>query len=389
MDRYENKLDEIYNILFNISENNSSLLTGNAGIALFLFYYSKLTSKQESYDKGIEFIETSLNNVNKNGLVLNFSGGIAGIGSTLFHLKQQGFIDDNINLMLEDYYQMLCEHSVSLIKENKYDYLHEGLGIALFLLFVDNDLIDLRYWNKLIEALFKTKEGNNKYKWISNFGNGKSVYNISLSHGMSSIVIILSKIYKKYKTKGADELIEKSIDYILSQKLPIGDYHSIYSYYALESTNVLHSSRLAWCYGDLGIGFALLHAGRVLDKKEWIGEAFQIFEHASKRRDLVKNRLMDASFCHGTAGVAHIFNRLYIDTKIDLFKDAFDYWIEETLKMAKFEDGLAGFKHYSGLEQGYWRNDYGFLEGIAGIGLTLISKVSDIEPAWDELFLLS
>ena len=163
MDRYENKLDEIYNTLFNISENNSSLLTGNPGIALFLFYYSKLTLKQESYDKGIEFIETSLNNVNKNGLVLNFSRGIAGIGSTLFHLKQQGFIDDNINLMLEDYYQVLCEHSVSLIKENKYDYLHEGLGIALFLLFVDNDLIDLRYWKKLIEALFKTKEGNNKY----------------------------------------------------------------------------------------------------------------------------------------------------------------------------------------------------------------------------------
>ncbi len=33
--------------------------------------------------------------------------------------------------------------------------------------------------------------------------------------------------------------------------------------------------------------------------------------------------------------------------------------------------------------------DFGFLEGIAGIGLAFISAISDIEPAWDEYLLLS
>ena len=48
--------------------------------------------------------------------------------------------------------------------------------------------------------------------------------------------------------------------------------------------------------------------------------------------------------------------------------------------MAKFEDGLAGYKKYRMEEYGGWTNDYGFLEGVSGIGLALISAVSDIEP---------
>jgi hypothetical protein len=176
---------------------------------------------------------------------------------------------------------------------------------------------------------------------------------------MSSIIIILSKIYNRYKIEKAKELIEKGVAFILNQKLPKDNFHSIYPSLALESTDKLYSSRLAWCYGDLGIGFALLHAGRVLQKNDWIDEAIQTFTHAALRRNLKQNGLVDASFCHGTAGVAHIFNRLYIDIGIKLFKDASDYWFEETLKMAKFNDGLVGYKFLcwigrSNLEKRVW-----------------------------------
>jgi len=57
--------------------------------------------------------------------------------------------------------------------------------------------------------------------------------------------------------------------------------------------------------------------------------------------------------------------------------------------MTKFEDGLAGFKSWRTEEYGGLSNDLGFLEGIAGIGLALISSISDIEPAWDECLLLN
>ena len=55
--------------------------------------------------------------------------------------------------------------------------------------------------------------------------------------------------------------------------------------------------------------------------------------------------------------------------------------------MARFEDGLAGYKAWQG-ENG-WMNQHGILEGIAGIGLVLLSHLSNEEPSWDRSFLLS
>ena len=150
----------------------------------------------------------------------------------------------------------------------------------------------------------------------------------------------------------------------------------------------LHSSRLAWCYGDLGISVALWHASQALGRKDWEQEAIDTILHASKRRGLVENGVVDAGLCHGTAGIAHIFNRMHGYTGLEELKEASNYWFAETLKMARFEDGLAGFKAWQGNERG-WVNEPGLLEGIAGIGLALISAVSDIEPAWDECLLLS
>ena len=69
-------------------------------------------------------------------------------------------------------------------------------------------------------------------------------------------------------------------------------------------------------------------------------------------------------------------------------KDAAAYWINQTLCMARFEDGLAGYKTWQGDKRGF-QNEYGLLEGIAGIGLALLSFLSDEDPTWDECLLLS
>ena len=149
------------------------------------------------------------------------------------------------------------------------------------------------------------------------------------------------------------------------------------------------SSRLAWCYGDLGISMALYQVSKVTDNKILEKLAIEVLLNASNRRNLVSEQVIDAGLCHGTAGIAHIFNRMYRNTGIEKFKETSDFWIEETLKMAKFDDGLAGYKAWHTEKYGGWVNEYGLLEGIAGIGLALISAVSDIEPKWDECLLLS
>jgi lantibiotic modifying enzyme len=152
--------------------------------------------------------------------------------------------------------------------------------------------------------------------------------------------------------------------------------------------NELFGSRLAWCYGDLGIAMSLWQAGIALQNEAWKNKALEILLFAAeKRRDLQQNWVKDAGLCHGTAGIAHIFYRMWWNTHIPEFKNAANYWMNETLKMATFTDGLAGFKTWHGKEG--WVNSCGLLEGISGIGLALLTYYYEIEPTWDECLLLS
>ena len=57
--------------------------------------------------------------------------------------------------------------------------------------------------------------------------------------------------------------------------------------------------------------------------------------------------------------------------------------------MAIFDDGIAGFKFWKTKELGGWKNEFALLDGVTGVGLALISAISDIEPKWDECLLLS
>jgi hypothetical protein len=75
---------------------------------------------------------------------------------------------------------------------------------------------------------------------------------------------------------------------------------------------------------------------------------------------------------------------MYLETAVPELNEANEYWRDITLKMAYHKDGLAGYKMYHGDEG--WQNKYSVLEGIAGIGLSMISSVN---PDWDEILLLS
>jgi lantibiotic modifying enzyme len=110
----------------------------------------------------------------------------------------------------------------------------------------------------------------------------------------------------------------------------------------------------------------------------------------SKRRGLAMNGLSDACFCHGTSGIAHIFNRFYLETKVPDFNSARQYWINETIKKADFENTECVFKTWESSDMRF-QNDFGLLNGITGVGLTLLGFLSDnIEDlSWDKSLLLS
>lgn len=216
-------------------------------------------------------------------------------------------------------------------------------------------------------------------------------YNISLSHGISGLILILCKCLSFKADERLPNIITGASNYLLSQEIDHNIYGSFFPSKSIDSTTISQRSRLGWCYGDLGVGLALWQAGKLLSNAQYKKKGLEVLLYSSKRRTIEQTSITDAGICHGTSGLVMIFDYLYKNTGENNFLSARDYWIEETLKMCPFTDGLAGYKAYQYNGEFLWNKTYDLLEGVAGIGLTLNSIVNPDQKLdeWAEIFLLN
>lgn len=365
----------------------NNFLGDSSGAVLFLLYYAKQFGNEMALSKAADLFAKVAHAYNSG---YAYPPSLAKFLFLVLHVKSMELIEfgdysEEETALLQSY---LRKTAANFYKDKNFDILHGGLGNGLFLL-KSGDVSGIKEMVEGVASLAEVDKNGLKWYALTNYEENRWTYNLGFAHGIPSIVAMLSKIHGKgMERERCAELIEGAVNYILAQKLPKGNYNSIFGNYAHESTEKPYSSRLAWCYGDLGIAVALWRASKALCRKDWEDEAKAILRHASQRRDLKENTVIDACFCHGTSGIAHVFNRMWRETGMPECKDAAAYWINQTLCMARFEDGLAGYKTWQGDKRGF-QNEYGLLEGIAGIGLALLSFLSDEDPTWDECLLLS
>lgn len=395
------KLAEIANYLAKGNEVFTPLVqpclfNGKTGEALFFMYYSRYTDNEVYYDLALERIEESLESIDKGYYSHTYANGLAGVFWALNHFIEQDFINDSVRESMSPFDQYLGDKMLEYIAKGEFDFLHGALGVALYFLKRRkcNPGLD-SYLEQLVEGLHNCsiEIDINTIKWHSSFSNedGEPEPNICLSHGMSSIAIMLAKFIKaNIAVKCAAPLLHRTVNYILSQEIDSTQYISCFPTTSLERHPQQLTSRIAWCYGDLGVGMALYQAGQAANVNRWYEKGMEVLKYSCSRQDLHINKVHDAGLCHGTAGIAHIYNRLYIDTALPIFKRAALYWYHKTLSFGKDQNGVAGFKPYFP-DVIVDAKDFqrGFLMGISGIGLSLLHSVSDIPPAWDECLLLS
>ncbi len=134
----------------------------------------------------------------------------------------------------------------------------------------------------------------------------------------------------------------------------------------------------------------MLLAARSFGREDWEREALAAARQAAGRRE-GELGVEDAGLCHGTAGLAHVFHRLFRDTGDETLREAALFWLRRTLEMRQPGLGPGGFRRadYDEADQRCWTADPGFLTGAAGIGLALLAAISPVEPEWDRVMLLS
>lgn len=262
------------------------------------------------------------------------------------------------------------------------------MGVGLYFL---KRRTNQEYIHELIDFLYLTAEKDSKrqiFKWKSIIDPEENLigYNFALSHGISSIIIFLSRVIRSgIINDKVREMLSGAVNFVLSNQKDYIQFGSFFPSYILKSSPEKDfKSRLGWCYGDLGVGMALLQSGSAIGDTEWKEKGIEVLKQSTCRRSFDQTIVNEAGLCHGSAGIAMIYQRMFIETGCNQFKNAFSYWIQQTLDYSKFEDGLVGYKTFENKE---WKCDFSLLTGISGIGLTLLSYIDKTVSDWDEMFL--
>lgn len=398
IDTCKAKLSEISEILLENTEKvggNIGSMGGKTGIALFFFYYANLTMEEKYVDFAHQLISEIFEEVNNDYTIHTWAGGLAGVGWMMEHLVQNDFVEADTDEILEALDPFLYKAMIYDIEKGNYDFLHGAVGTGTYFLSRLAKKESADYLKELVDHLDKLKHEQTDIKgaiaWESTLDHEKGTkgYNLSLSHGISAIIAFLGKMLEKgIYTEKVSPLLNGAVTFLLGHALDTDEFASNFPSW-IGADYPIGPSRMAWCYGDLGIGAALWQAARAAGNEEWEKKAVDTLLHSTHRKDVKENSVIDAGLCHGASGIGHIYNRMYHYTGHDAFKESALYWLEQTLKMAVYDDGYAGYKAWHTEKYGGWVAEAGLLEGVAGIGLMLISMISDIEPGWDRTLFLS
>jgi class I lanthipeptide synthase len=230
----------------------------------------------------------------------------------------------------------------------------------------------------------------------------RGYYNLGVAHGVPALIAMLGAAAAAAGRMGAAgdpaaadlagrarSLGEGASRWLLAQQLPPGNASRFGTTFSPE--NPPQRSRLAWCYGDPGIAAALLVTARARGDEALEQLAIELALEAGDR-PAETSGVRDAGLCHGSAGLAHLFNRMYQETGEPRLAAVSRRWFEHALDFRQPGVGLAGYRAFQVEDDAVtesWRADPGLLEGVAGIGLALLGGLGDFEPSWDRILMLS
>lgn len=372
-----------------------SLAAGLAGEALFFAYLERALPDKGFGERAVELLERTLGELPEVPADQSLYSGFPGVAWVLEHLRAElveGGEDpgEETAALVEDFLAVPATWGFDLISGLV------GIGVyACERVPLPGAEACLRHVVTHLERLAERRDGAAAWKtpsaWVPPdrtrlFPDG--YYLTGVAHGAAGVVSFLAAAHAA--GVAARPLLDEAVSWLLSVRLPPKS-NAAFSYeVAASGASPPRPARLAWCHGDPGIAAALLAAARRAGEPEWEREALALARSAAARSQGEKT-VVDAGLCHGSAGLAHLFNRLYQATGDPVLADAARFWLVRTLDQRRPGQGVAGFLAWENDEnrQPGWRAETGFLTGAAGVGLALLAAATAVEPAWDRVLLTS
>ncbi len=390
------------------SFNDPFLYSGKNGAVLYnaylFFYYKDVVH----YNKTISLLEECFSEFNLQASDTHNLNTLAGFGWVIQHLVNLKIfsLDDHNELLLDSIDGLITKSIEADGLNNNYDLVFGLIGKGIY--FIERIIGGKNLQKQMrtvTDAILKNSlSDKHGIYWVdknnpnSFHGLSEKSINLGLAHGLPGIISFLCMVSRFGEWDERDSMVlEKSVTYLLRQETQ----ERLSSF--PNTTALDHTSRLGWCYGDLGVALSLFRASEVLGSDQIKKAAIRIALNSSKRNidssdvhHCKEFDVYDTSFCHGLAGVTHFYSKFYKITGNQVFDDAFKYWLSKLLEQIEKQQHILStcdtvdlIKLIENDPNFSWIDDNTIIGGASGAGLVLMEIINEAQSGWDRIFLTS
>lgn len=377
-------------------------MDGAAAEALFFAYLDKAWPGSGWGSLVDERLEEAIGALSSARVQPALYGGFCGTAWVVEHLQRLGMdvasSDDDVNADID---QVL----VSLIEqrpwEGHYDLISGLCGFSVYAAQRLARTSGRRVFSAIVDALANNARPMRVgYSWWTSpqllpeyqrERNPEGYYNLGLAHGVPAVLWTLSRACEQGIGSRTRDLGNGLVDWLLSQCVE-EPHHSAFPSWVSASAPTVGAtmpSRAAWCYGDPGTLIALQNGALTFARNDCSAAILDLAKRAAMRSIRASN-LVDGGLCHGSGGLALIWNRFWHNTGDSVFEEASRRCYAHLLDQRVEENGTGGVRAYRRGESIYrpkWVPDASLLTGATGIGLALIAGLSAVEPGWDTVLM--
>lgn len=374
------------------AEIGVGFMGGTAGVALFLHHYGRLTGDVRASRAATAALAECIDAIGRQTLGCSLSGGWCGVLWVLAHLERMGFGDyEGLDLSLTDAALLEYLRRDPIVS---FDLISGLCGIGVYAL-ERNDPSAREELVAAVVALLqkRARRDASGVCWVtmpemlpveSRAQSPRGHLDFGLAHGTPGVIAWLSAVVKSGRASESILFdLREAVRWLRGFAETADDPHaSVYPTVARWDMEVTRRSRVAWCYGDLSVGAALLAASEALADRA-LRDHVGTLVAAAARRDEDTAGVVDASFCHGASGVAYLLRRLAPSLQDrEIADSAAMRWLRW---IVQFGERNAWTCMYSTREGFVPR--LGLLEGASGVGLTILEELTASTGDWDRAFL--
>lgn len=381
------------------------LAYGPAGLALFLMYLAKAMGegRAELERRAVETLFEALRprqdgpDPGADGSLLDGFPGLAWLAAHMRDLTG-GAVDDFLSSIDQVVAAALHDEW-----RGAFDFADGAIGLGVYLLERPESELTRSALSRVVHHLdaLAVRVGEGRLAWLRAVESfpprvrpATPVFDLGTPRGTPGAMSFLASLIRRgVEVDRASTLLRDASAWLLEQRSEatprarFGDWRPMTADHPPEPT-----TRLGWCYGDLGASVAMLSAGRALADKDLESEALGLALLTTGRTSVEDTQIEDAGFCHGAAGAGHLYQRLFMATRDARLREASRRWFLAALGFHKEGEGSGGFASYYPTDDDdtfHEHADPGLLMGASGIGLSLLSACRAVEPAWDRYFLIA